>query len=235
MIGKDVDGGFAEYVKVPESSILALPEAIPFEQGAILGCAVSTAYHALRRGRAGPGDTVVVCGVGGLGIHAVQMATRVFGAENVIAVDILEDKLTLAKSQGATQVVNASKEDPAEAISRTTQRRGADVVVDFVGRKRTLEKSIACAGRGGRVVVVGISSEELAISPYSTIIGKELEILGVDDHLRSELNQLIELTSSRKIDLSHSVTHRLALENVNEGFGSLHDNTGRTVRVVIEP
>jgi len=91
MIGKDVDGGFAEYIKVPARNVLKLPKNIPFEQAATLGCAVSTPFHALRRGRASVGETVVVYGVGGLGVHAIQLASKIFGAGKVIAVDILEE------------------------------------------------------------------------------------------------------------------------------------------------
>jgi 2-desacetyl-2-hydroxyethyl bacteriochlorophyllide A dehydrogenase len=234
MIGKDVDGGFAEYVRVPASNVLRLPEPVPFEQGTILGCAVSTPYHALKRGRVRPEDTVVIYGIGGLGVHAVQLAASVFRAGNVIAVDILDEKLSLAKKLGAKQVVNASKDDPAEMISNITDGRGAEVVLDFVGRRKTIEKSIVCARRGGRIVVVGISSEDLQISPYSTIIGKEIEIVGVNDHLKSELAELIELVNSGRVDLSSSVTHKVKLEEVNEGIQILQNNIGHPTRVVIQ-
>ena len=234
MIGKDVDGGFAEYLSIPASNALSLPESVPFEQGAILGCAVSTAYHALRRARVEPMDTVVICGVGGLGVHAVQLAAAVFKARYVIAVDMLDHKLSLAQRLGAKGVVNASVEDPAEKVREMTDGSGAEVVLDFVGRQSTIQKSVDCAGKGGRIAVVGISSEELQISPYSTIIGKEVELLGVDDHLKSELTELIELVSRGKIDLSSSITHRVKLEEVNHGIEILEKNIGTPIRVVVE-
>jgi 2-desacetyl-2-hydroxyethyl bacteriochlorophyllide A dehydrogenase len=234
MIGKDVDGGFAEYVKAPARNVLALPETVPFEQGAILGCAVSTAYHALRRARMRSGENVVVYGVGGLGIQAVQLAASFLDAGSVIAIDVLDHKLSMARKLGAKETVNASKDDPAERISELTDGLGADVVLDFVGIKNTLEKAIACAGMGGRIVVVGISSEELRISPYSTIIGKEIELVGSNDHLKSELAELIQLVSSRRIDLSSSITRKVGLEEVNKGIQILEKNIGNPVRVVVE-
>jgi 2-desacetyl-2-hydroxyethyl bacteriochlorophyllide A dehydrogenase len=234
MVGKDLDGGFAEYVKVPASNVLALPGAVPFEQGAILGCAVSTAYHALRRGRVRSGENVVVYGVGGLGIQAVQLAASIFKAGSVIAIDVLDHKLSLAKTLGAKEVINASKDDPAERIREMTDGQGADVVLDFVGRKNTLENAITCAGMGGRIVVVGISSEELQMSPYSTIIGKEMELVGSNDHLKSELAELIQLVGSGRIDLSSSITHRVKLEEVNKGLQILEKGIGNPVRVVVE-
>ena len=233
MIGKDVDGGFAEYIKVPARNVLKLPKNIPFEQAATLGCAVSTPFHALRRGRVTPGETVVIYGVGGLGAHAIQLASKIFGAGKVIAVDILEEKLKLAKQLGADEVVNAKEEDPAEKIKEITNGRLADVVLDFVGLRETIEKVVECVGKGGRAVVVGISQESVRLSPYRTLIGKEMGLIGVNDHLKSEMTQLIKLVDSGRIDLSGSVTHKVSLEDVNQGMEILEKNVGNPVRVVI--
>lgn len=233
MIGKDVDGGFAEYVKVPANNALRLPETVPFDQAAILGCAVSTAFHALRRGGVKDEDSIVVYGVGGLGAHAIQMSAKILKASNIIAVDVVDEKLRLAKRLGAKNVVNPSKEDVADRIRSMTDGTGADVVIDFVGREKTVEDAIACAGKGGRIVIVGISSEELHISPYSTIIGKEIGLVGVNDHLRSELRELIEFASSGRIDLSASITHRVSLEDVNQGIQILERKLGNPLRVVV--
>lgn len=232
MMGKDVDGGFAEYIKVPARNVLRLPGAIPFEQGAILGCAVSTAFHALRRGRVNVGDTVVICGVGGLGIHAVQLAAKIFGAGEVIAVDVSDEKLKLAKKLGADEVINAAEEDPAERVREITDGRLADVALDFVGLRKTIEKAIDSVGKGGRAVIVGIGLEDVRVSPYGTIIAKEMELIGVNDHLKSELAQLIKLAGSGKIDLSSSVTHRVPLEDVNRGMEILKMKIGNPIRVV---
>jgi propanol-preferring alcohol dehydrogenase len=233
MIGKDVDGGFAEYVRVPARNVLKLPDSIPFEQAAILGCAVSTAYHALKRGRAKAGDTVLINGVGGLGVHAVQLASRIFDARVVIAVDVLDEKLKMAGNLGADETVNLTKGDPMERIRKITDGRLADVVIDFVGHKRTIENVIHWTGKGGRLVVVGISTDEVSLQPYTTIIGKEMEIIGVNDHLKSELAQLIDYVASDRLDLSRSITHRVALGDVNHGMQILTENIGNPIRVVV--
>jgi len=233
MIGKDVDGGFAEYIKVPARNTLKLPENIPFEQAAILGCAVSTPFHALRRGETKAGETVVIYGVGGLGVHAIQLASKVFGAGKIIAVDILEEKLKLAKRFGADEVVNAKEEDPVKRIRELTNGRLADVALDFVGLRETVRNTVECVGKGGRAVIVGISQDEIRLSPYRTLIGKEMELVGVNDHLKSELTQLIKLVDSRRIDLSNSVTHKFSLEEVNQGMETLEKNVELPIRVVI--
>ncbi len=231
MIGKDTDGGFAEYIKVPARSIWKLPESIPFDQGSIIGCAVSTAFHALRRGRLTAGDTVMVNGIGGLGAHVLKLA-KLLQAERVIAVDVSDEKLKLAKKLGADEIVNAAAEDPAERMKEITEGRLADVVVDLVG-VGTIEKAIDCVGKGGRMVLVGIGQKELRVSPYRTIIGKEMDLIGVNDHLGSELTELIQLVSSGKLDLSDSVTHRVSLDDVNSGFKILEERIGNPIRVVV--
>ncbi len=100
MVGRFVDGGYAEYVAVPEHNAVPLPAEIPFVQGAILMCSSATAFHALRKARLKGGETVAIYGVGGLGASAIQLAYA-FGALDVYAVDINADKLTLAEKYGA--------------------------------------------------------------------------------------------------------------------------------------
>jgi propanol-preferring alcohol dehydrogenase len=233
MIGKDVDGGFAEYSVIPARSAVRLPKRIPFEQGAIIGCAVSTAYHSLRRARVEPGERVVVIGVGGLGMHAVQLAKKIFRAGEIIAVDRFRWKLKRALKFGASRVVNAATHDPAKVVERMTNGALADVVIDYVGSEKTNQQSLSLVGKGGRLVLVGIGAKSMTISPYRTIIGKEIEIIGVDDHLKTELSQLADFVKSGKIDLSHSVTHTIAPEDINEGFRILEDQHEKTIRVVV--
>ncbi len=233
MIGKDVDGGLADYITVPARNVLRLSDAISFEQAAIMGCAVSTPHHALKRGRVSSGDTVVIYGVGGLGINAVQLAAKIFGAGLVIAVDVSDEKLALAKKLGADHVVNFAIDAPSEKIAEITNGRLADVVLDFVGLRRTIETGIDCVGKGGRMVLVGIGPEDIRISPYKTMIGKEMELIGVNDHLKSELAQLVEIVDSGKIDLSAVVTHRVRLEDVNYGMEILEKKIGNPLRVLV--
>ena len=232
MIGKDVDGGFAEYIVVPARNVLKLPDTLPFDEACILGCAVSTTYHALRRGRIRAGENVVVYGVGGLGAQAIQLA-KVFNAGKVIAVDTSDEKLNLAKKLGADEFVNATVEDPAERIGSVTEGKLADLVLDFVGAAKVVEQEIRCVGKGGRLVLVGIGRDDIMISPYKTIIGKEMELIGVNDHLRSELVELIEIIGSGMIDLSTSITHRVHLDEVNSGLRILEERIGNPVRVVV--
>lgn len=233
MIGKDVNGGFAQCIKVPARNVLKLPKSVPLEQGAIIGCAVSTAFHALRRGRVTSGDTVMIYGIGGVGVHAVQLVAKIFKARKIIAVDISDRKLRLAKKLGANEIVNAAEEDPIERIKQITDGRLADVALEFVGLRKTIEKAIDCVGKGGKTVIVGVGPEDIRVSPYKTMITKEMELIGVNDHLKSEIAQLINFVGSGKIDLSDSITHRVSLENVNQGIEILEKKIRNPIRVVV--
>src|SRR6185436_3432854 len=128
MIGKHRDGGYAEFIAVPERSVFRLPDEIPFEQGAIMMCSSVTSLHGLRKARLQPGETVAVFGVGGLGISAVQLA-RALGAREVFAVDIQPRKLELARQLGAVPVLSDGSEasDAAGSIRELNQGRGVDV------------------------------------------------------------------------------------------------------------
>jgi len=233
MIGKDVDGGFAKYAVAPASNALELPKSLPLEQAAILGCAVSTAYHSLSRGRAGQYDTVLVNGVGGLGLQAVQLARRIVKAKEIIAIDISDKKLQLATKFGATSVVNSESGDVERRVDELTNGRLADVALDFVGSKNTVERTLRCIGKGGRLVVIGITSHTVSISPYSSIIGKETEIIGVNDHLKSEMKRLIQYVESGDLNFADSITHRFPLEDVNEAMDVLKNQVGNPIRVVL--
>lgn len=233
MIGKTVDGGLAEYVAVPARNLLKLPDSMPFDQAAILGCAVSTAYHSLKRGRVERGDVVVICGIGGLGAHAVQLASRIFEAKKVIALDISDAKLKAATRMGASDVVNVSSEDPTKRINEITGGELADLVVDYVAQKKTIDAAIRSIRMGGRIVLVGLSSDEIQLSPYRTIIGKEMEIIGSDDHTKAELRDLIQFVESGRLNLSSSVTHRVRLEDVNTGLEIVERGIGNPIRVVV--
>jgi propanol-preferring alcohol dehydrogenase len=210
MIGKDRDGGFAEFIVVPERSVFHLPDEIPFEQGAILMCSSATSLHALNKARLCTGETVAVFGVGGLGISAVQLA-RHFGAAKVFAVDINPRKLELAERFGAISV-NASGGNPVERLRELTAGRGVDVALELIGLPLTMRQAVQSLAVLGRAALVGLTRETFEVAPYAEILNKEAEIIGVSDHLASEIPTLLELARARKLDLSHGIIRTVPLE-----------------------
>jgi propanol-preferring alcohol dehydrogenase len=234
MLGHYADGGYAEYIVVPERNAVHLPDEIPFEQGAILMCSSATAFHALRKSRIKAGETAAIFGVGGLGISAVQLAYA-FGALDVYAVDISADKLRLAETYGAIPV-DASSSDPVAEIRRLTRNKGVDVALELIGLPQTMKQAVQSLAVMGRTVVAGISDKPLAIDTYHELLGKEAEVIGSNDHLLQELPLLIELARRGKLNLSQAVTRTVALEAnaINEVLDKL-EHFGGDIRTVIVP
>jgi 2-desacetyl-2-hydroxyethyl bacteriochlorophyllide A dehydrogenase len=234
MIGHYANGGYAEYIAVPARNAVHLPDEIPFEQGATLMCASATAFHALRKSRVKAGETVAIFGAGGLGQSAIQLA-RAFGALDVYAVDINEEKLNLASHYGAIPI-NGKNVDAVEEIKKLTNGKGVDVAIEMIGLPATMKQAIQCAGIMARVVVVGLSNKPLEINTYNELIGKELELIGSNDHHLHELPLLIEMARKKILDISRIVTRAVPLEAnaINGTLDALEKFSG-DVRTMIVP
>jgi 2-desacetyl-2-hydroxyethyl bacteriochlorophyllide A dehydrogenase len=234
MLGKYRDGGYAEYISLPARNAFRLPDEIPFEQGAVMMCSTATSYHALRKSRVQPGESVAVFGVGGLGMSAVQLA-RVFGAIDVYAIDINPNKLKKAQGFGATPV-NATDGDPVAEIKRLTDGQGVDVALELIGLPLTMQQAIQSLSIFGRAVMVGLSDQTIQVAPYGDLILKEAEIVGASDHLAHEIPSLIQLAQQGRLDLSGVVTETVPLDAdaINQVLDRL-DHFGDTIRAVIVP
>src|SRR2546423_14041861 len=173
MIGKHRDGGYAEFIVVPEPSVFHLPDEIPFEQGAILMCSSATSLHALRKARLRAGETVAIFGVGGLGVSALQLAVN-FGAAQVFAVDINPRKLALAERFGAIPV-NARERDPVEQIREMTNGRGVDVALELIGSPLTMRQAEQSLAIMGRAALVGLTVGSFEIAAYTQFVRQEAE------------------------------------------------------------
>jgi propanol-preferring alcohol dehydrogenase len=234
MIGKDRDGGYAEFIRVPARNAHPLPAEIPFEQGAILMCSSATALHALRKARVVPGETVAVYGVGGLGISAVQLA-RALGARAVYAVDVNRSKLALAERLGAVPI-DAKAGDPVAAIRAATAGRGVDAALELIGSARAMEQALQSLAPQGRAALAGLTQERLSVAPYRDILGREAEIIGVSDHLAGEIGELMQFVARGELDLRQAITRVVPLEaaainGVLDGLEAFRDE----VRCVIRP
>jgi 2-desacetyl-2-hydroxyethyl bacteriochlorophyllide A dehydrogenase len=234
MLGHYTNGGYAEYIAVPARNAIVLPDEIPFEQGATLMCASATAFHALRKSRLKAGETVAVFGVGGLGMSAIQLA-KAFGALDVFAVDINQEKLQLAALYGAIPV-NAQHVAAVAEIHKRTNGRGVDVAIELIGLPQTMHQAVQCLGVMGRAVIAGISERSLEIDTYRELLGNEVEIIGSNDHLFQELPVLVELARRKVLDTSRIVTRVVPLDAdaINQALDEL-EHFGSGVRTVIVP
>jgi 2-desacetyl-2-hydroxyethyl bacteriochlorophyllide A dehydrogenase len=234
MIGHFRDGGWADYIVVPERNAVRLPDEIPFEHGAVLMCSSATSLHALRKARLTGGETVAVFGVGGLGMSAVQLA-RALGALDVFAVDLDADKLRAAREYGAVPV-DAREDDPVAAIRRRTGGRGVDVALELIGLPVTMRQAVQALGVQGRAVIAGLADQPLELDTYRDLLGKEAELIGANDHLLQELPLLLELAKRQVLDLTRVVARTVPLDAaaVNGVLDEL-DRFGAPVRTVIVP
>ncbi len=191
-VGVHIDGGWADYVKLPAENFVPLPDGLDYEAAAIACDAVCTPWHCIKeRAQVKPLDTVLIIGAGGgVGIHCVQMA-KLFGGR-VIAVDISEDKLQLCRQWGADEVINAAEGDIAEQAQRLTDGRGVDSAIDFHGSGETFEAAIRSLGTSGRAVIVGARGGEVTL-PQTNLILTEQIVTGTRYSTKKELAESFEL------------------------------------------
>ncbi len=217
VLGMARQGGFAEQVALPTSCLIALPESVPDTIGAIASDAIATPFHALTTiGGLRAGETVVVVGAGGLGLHAVQLA-RLCGAARVVAVDPSVEARDTALAAGSDAVLDPSAEDePDRALRRMA--RGATLVLECVGRSETVELGLAALAPGGRLVIVGVGMARPTLPPLAMFIGSELSVLGSFGSTPAEIETVLTLISSGRLDVSRSVQREVALSDASPIF-----------------
>lgn len=227
ILGFVVDGGCAEFVRVPERNVLPLPDDLTYEEGAAIPLVFLTVWHMLlKRARLQPGEDVLVLGAGsGVGSAAIQVA-RLVGTR-VFATVGHESKRQKALELGAEIVINHSETDVAEEIRKITERRGVDVVVEHVG-EATWEKSMNSLAVGGRLVTCGATTGGNVDLSIGKLFSRNLSVLGSYMGRRSELYPILKLVSERKLKpvidsvmpLSHCARAHLRMER-REHFGKL--------------
>lgn len=230
-MGVDVDGAFAEYVVRPAHTLVIPAAPVDPVVLAVLTDTVGTPYHALTSvARVRPGDTVLVLGIGGIGSNAVQLAVHL-GAR-VAALSRSEANLALASSLGA-EVALPAQGDGGDAARVAAALGGPpDVVVQCVGSPRQDELAIACAGPGGRVVLVGASAEPFAV-PSVELIWRELTVMGSRGFTRRDIAEVVDLYLAGAIEVDHLTT---SVRPLAEADAALEDlRAGRGLRSVLVP
>lgn len=231
MFGNNIDGGYAEYVIAPANDVFALPEEIPLVEGAIIADAITTPYHAvINRGQVKPGDKVVVFGCGGIGLNIVQMAAAV-GAE-VVAVDVLDEKLAWATRLGAKATLNADKFERVDKEVRALTSGGADVGFEAIGNPAVQEQTFSSIRNGGRLVMVGYSAKPMTLNS-ARVMYREMEVIGSLGCPPVDYPRVIELVRQGKILVSDLVTAKFPLDEINAALDGLRKGEG--IRSVITP
>jgi propanol-preferring alcohol dehydrogenase len=230
VLGMARQGGFAEQIALPASCLLRLPDSVTSSVGAIASDAIATPLHALWTvGRLRAGETVVVIGAGGLGLHAIQLA-RLAGASCVVAVDPFEPARKAAMVAGADAVMDpATEEDPVRALRRLA--RGMTLAIECVGRAETVELALAALSPGGRLVVVGVGTDRPRLPTLTRFIGTELSVLGSFGSTPAEIQTVIDLIERGRLDVSQSVQREVPLDDAARIFAE----PGGPARTVILP
>ena len=234
MIGKHCDGGYAEFIVVPGRNVFTLPGEISFEHGAIMMCSSATALHALNKARLKPGESVAIFGFGGLGFSALQLA-RAFDCGQIYVVEINPAKLATAAAFGALPI-DATAGVPVQQILGATSGKGVDVAIELVGSAATMQQGVRCLSVQGRAAMVALSRESMSLCPYPDLINKEAEVIGVSDHLASELPVLIDLVRSGKLRFPEGTLRFIDLDaaQINAALDAVEKSTDH-IRTVITP
>jgi len=221
-------GTFATYTVVPRGNVVVVDKDIPFAQASILGCAVTTGIGAvINTARVKPGCSVAVFGCGGVGLNCIQGAALA-GANPVIAVDVLDDKLGRAGLFGATHTVNSSREDPVERIVEITGGHGAHYAFEAIGLSaEPFVQSILCTRKRGVTVFVGHAPDDLMVTMKANILMQEKSVMASmygSARPQVDIPRLASLYKSGKLKLDEMVTREYPLERINDAFEALAGN-----------
>jgi Zn-dependent alcohol dehydrogenase len=229
---------FAEACVVPERSCVPIPEDVPFDVAALVGCAVTTGVGAVwRTAGVQRGERVAVIGCGGVGLSALMAALAV-GAEPVVAVDAAPGKLAVARDFGATDAVlwQGSAAETAEAVREATGG-GVDYAVEATGRPEAMETAFLSTRARGAAILIGIPRPDAVLSlPAATIPRMERRVLGSiygSSKPERDFPDTLEQYRAGRLPLDRLVSHRLPLEDAERGFELMR--SGEALRVVLEP
>jgi S-(hydroxymethyl)glutathione dehydrogenase/alcohol dehydrogenase len=215
--------GLAEYSVVPATDVFPLADGLPAEESSVLGCAIFTAYGAVRHGAdLRGGERVAVVAAGGVGINIIQIA-RAFGASQIIAVDVRDDKLEAARRLGATEVVNSSAGDATARVRELTDGRGVDVAFEVLGIPQTFIQAFEMIRDGGRMVAVGIApGRTTAPVEITRLVRRELRIVGsYGARTRSDMPEIIRLAAQGIFRPETMVTQRFPLAQADAAYQAL--------------
>jgi propanol-preferring alcohol dehydrogenase len=219
-LGIYTDGGYAEFVLVPSYKYLVkIGDDMDTDTSAPLSCAGLTAYGAVKNANLKPDDNVVIVGTGGLGLMAIQLAKAVTGAK-IIAMDLDDKKLDVAKKNGADNTINSKKEDPVKAIMELTDKLGADAVIDFVNASKTVETDMQFLRRRARLVLVGLFGGELKLA-LVTMPTRAYKIIGSYTGTLSDMIELVSL--ARRGVIKPVVSNRFKLDQATDALTMLKE------------
>ena len=224
-------GAFAKYVAVPQRILYRLPEAVSFERAAMVE-AVSVAVHAVERTPISLMDTAVVVGAGMIGLLVVQ-ALRIAGCGNIIAVDLEEERLKLARRLGADQSLKADGCDVSKEVRHYTRGRGADLAMEVVGTSPSFNSALACVRKGGALTLVGNLEPSVEL-PLQTVVTRQITLYG-SCASSGEYPACLDLMARGAIDVEALISATPALADGAIWFKRLYDREPGLMKVILVP
>jgi alcohol dehydrogenase len=234
IVGKGLPGAQAEFIRVKyaDNCLFRIPETVSDEQAVLVGDVFSTGYHAAYEGHIQPGDTVLIFGCGPIGLGALVSAW-LFDPKQAISVDIIANRLLLAKRYGATVIDGSRGEELGRLIREVTDGEGADVVIEAIGSTGSFLRSVELVRRGGSVSVVGIFPNPVEI-PLDVLCHYGIRLsMGLGN--LSRMSYLMGLVESGRVDLSPLVTHTFDLDRAVEAYDLFENHKDSCLKVLLKP
>jgi L-iditol 2-dehydrogenase len=225
------DGAFAELVKVPQHIVYRMPETMTFEQAALVE-PVSVTAHAKNLTPLQPGDSAVVFGAGLIGLAMIQVLKQQ-PLSRLVAVDVVDERLALARELGAQQVLNSARVDVPAAVRELTDGRGADVAFECVGIEPTVRAAVASVRKGGCVTLVGNLAQDVAL-PLQSVVTRQIRLQG-SCASAGEYPECLELIASGKVKVDRFISAVAPLEEGASWFERLYKKEPGLLKVVLQP
>lgn len=234
-VGPDLHGGQAEMVTVPAADAfsLAIPEQVSAEQSVLLTDILPTGYLGALRADITPGSTVVVIGLGPVGVFALQCAA-LFGPARILAVDRVPERLRRARELGA-EPIDASAGDTAAQVLAATHGRGASSVIEAVGADATVSDALRCAAPGGTVSVIGVNTNMAFAYPMPVALMRRLTFRVTLASIPSTWDALVPLIATGRLHPEQVFTHRVGLSQAADAYRMFDERTDGVLKVLLDP
>lgn len=236
--GNTIDGAWAEYLLVPDAraNLAPIPEGLTDEQVVLVTDIFSTGLSGAESGGVKVGDAVAVFAQGPIGLCAT-LGAKLRGAALIIAVDAVPERLEMSRRFGANVLINHREQDPVAEIKRLTGGRGVDVAIEALGRQETFESALRAIRAGGTLSSLGVYSGKL-VAPYESIyagLGNQRIVTTLCPGGKERMRRLMEMVAHHRVDLTPLVTHRFALDNIDEAFDLFSHQRGGVLKVALHP
>ena len=227
---------FANYTVLPEIAVAKIRKDAPFDKVCYIGCGVTTGIGAvINTAKVEPGSNVAVFGLGGIGLNVIQGA-RLVGANRIIGIDLNDAKKPLAEKLGMTDFINPNEVDDVVGAVIDATDGGADYSFECIGNVNTMRAALECCHKGwGESVIIGVAGagQEISTRPFQLVTGRVWKGTAFGGARgRTDVPKIVDWYMDGKIDIDSMITHKLSLENINDGFDLMH--SGESIRAVVE-